>query len=50
MELHRAELLTKVDRAALAGYCHAYRRFITAERMLRKLAEKNPGTHTKGLP
>jgi P27 family predicted phage terminase small subunit len=44
VELHRAGMLTTVDRGVLAAYCQAYGRFITAERMLRKLAEKNPAT------
>lgn len=37
-ELLRMGLLTKVDRAALAGYCQCYGRWVEAERKLKELA------------
>ena len=33
-ELYQLGLLSKIDRAALAGYCQAYGRWVEAERML----------------
>lgn len=36
--LHQLGLLTEIDRAALAGYCQAYGRWVEAERKLKELA------------
>lgn len=42
-DLHRAGLLSFVDRAALAVYCQAYGRWVQAEAALRRVAERSPG-------
>lgn len=39
------EVLTDVDRAALAGYCSAYATFVQCETALKKLAEKDEVFH-----
>lgn len=45
--LHRAGLLTQLDRAALALYCTAYERWVEAEMMIRKhgLLTESPNGH-----
>ena len=44
-ELHRLGLLTMLDRGALAAYCQAWGRWITAERALAEMAERDMLTH-----
>jgi len=41
-ELEALGLLTQVDRAALAGYCQAYGRWVIAERKLSELSSMSP--------
>ena len=41
-ELEALGLLTQIDRAALAGYCQAYGRWVTAERKLNELSSMSP--------
>ena len=45
-ELHALGLLTAVDYMSLAVYCNAYSRWITAERLLAAMADKDA---TRGL-
>ncbi len=45
VELYSAGLLTLVDRAALAGYCQAWARWVRAERELTKRGEVILGVH-----
>jgi P27 family predicted phage terminase small subunit len=40
-ELYRLGLLTEIDRAALAGYCASYGRFIEAEVAVRNAGDSN---------
>lgn len=40
-QLHRLGLLTVVDVAALAAYCQAYGRWLTAERAIAAMAERD---------
>jgi P27 family predicted phage terminase small subunit len=42
LELSRLGLLTLVDRAALAAYCQTYSRWVSAENMIKSMAEKDP--------
>lgn len=42
--LHRAGLLTAIDRAALAAYCQTYARWRQAERALGEMAARDPLT------
>ena len=41
-ELFRLDLLTKLDRSALAAYCQAYGRWMQAERLLGGARKKSP--------
>lgn len=40
-QLHRLGLLTMIDVAALAAYCQAYGRWLTAERAIAAMAERD---------
>jgi P27 family predicted phage terminase small subunit len=40
-QLLRCGLMTEIDRAALAGYCQAYGRWVQAERALARMGEKD---------
>jgi P27 family predicted phage terminase small subunit len=40
-QLHRLGLLTEIDVASLAAYCQAYGRWITAERAIAAMAERD---------
>src|SRR5688500_13426098 len=44
VELHRIGVLSGIDRGPLAAYCQAYGRWITAERAITKMAERDPMT------
>lgn len=39
--LMRCGLMSEIDRAALAGYCQAYSRWVQAERALQRMGEKD---------
>jgi P27 family predicted phage terminase small subunit len=41
IQLHRMGLLTEIDVASLAAYCQAYGRWVTAERVIAAMAEKD---------
>jgi P27 family predicted phage terminase small subunit len=45
VELHRLGLLTKVDVAPLAAYCHAYGQWRLAAEALAKMAANDPTMH-----
>lgn len=48
-ELFRLGLLTKIDRAALAGYCLAWGRWVKAEGMIRKFGEVLVSPESKNM-
>lgn len=42
--LHKAGLLSGIDRAALAAYCQAYGRWVKAERAIAEMGKRDPLT------
>lgn len=41
-DLYKTQILTELDRSALAAYCQAYGRWAQAERALAKMADGSP--------
>jgi P27 family predicted phage terminase small subunit len=41
-ELYRLGVLSRLDKAVLAAYCHAYARYMAAERILAEMAKRSP--------